>query len=154
MHFGVIVWAVWCCCALCVYYLLTCNVGRKGFQAVATTLQLHALLFLDKTHSSSPFRSDSAWTAFCQIEPFALNYSRELLSERDLEEEQRRHICLCMRQKAPKKTSFLKIKNKCQSRIHGYMRDWSIKCNRTKSQRTAVQVQLAYSHENKKGPGC
>lgn len=40
--------------------------------------------------------------------------------------------------------------NTYPSCIHGCIRDWSINCTRTKSQHTAVQVQLAYSHENKK----
>lgn len=43
----------------CVYYALAQSVGCEGFQAVATTVQLQALLFLDKSHSYSPLQSAS-----------------------------------------------------------------------------------------------
>lgn len=50
-------------------------------------------------------------------------------------------------QNIKKTTSFL---NTCPSRIHEYIRDWSIKCTQAKIHHAGVQVQLAYSHKNKK----
>lgn len=41
------IWAI----ALDVVSLCLLSIGSEDFQAVATTLQLHALLFLDKNHS-------------------------------------------------------------------------------------------------------
>lgn len=94
----------------------------------------------------------------CHTQLFSLKYYSKLLSKPELLQKTLSHICLRLRKSRAENNIRNYIENDLflnanPSHILKCIRDLSIKCPRTKSQHSVVQVQVAYSHKNM-GSAC